>query len=230
MFPSFLLMRGLVPDKHLPLLPHRKQKRGAQQGLLQPARRPGQCKDPRLHGRRYQTQWFMCSLIKPNSMQCRWCSRTTFPSTLYAAELGEHRAIPAPHPAPWLQAAQPMSSCHQGLVRSLLCRHIAASHPIPSPALQLHSNVGLRAVEGLQIFVVSLIFHKQTQHSTWQHWLTASCYLMSMFLTPGCWYRDICGGSIHIPSLSLSSRQRFQHPALLFLRQAPMPLPGCMTR
>lgn len=137
MFPSFLLMRGLVPDKHLPLLPHRKQKRGAQQGLLQPARRPGQCKDPRLHGRRYQTQWFMCSLIKPNSMQCRWCSRTTFPSTLYAAELGEHRAIPAPHPAPWLQAAQPMSSCHQGLVRSLLCRHIAASHPIPSPALQL---------------------------------------------------------------------------------------------
>lgn len=44
--PQFLAYKRASPRKHLPFLPHRKQERGAQQGLLQPARRPGQCRSP----------------------------------------------------------------------------------------------------------------------------------------------------------------------------------------
>lgn len=43
---QFLAYKRASPRKHLPFLPHRKQERGAQQGLLQPARRPGQCRNP----------------------------------------------------------------------------------------------------------------------------------------------------------------------------------------
>ena len=37
---------------------------------------------------------------------------------------------------------QPLSSCEQGLVRSLLCRHVAAPLLVPSPALQLQGQCG----------------------------------------------------------------------------------------
>lgn len=123
---------------------------------------------------------------------------------------------------------QPTSSCEQGLVRSPLCRHVAALL-FPPQHSSCNASAGLSAAGGLQIFVVSLIFYEQSQHSTWQHFLTASCYLLSMLPMRRCRYRDICGGSIRIPSLSLSGGQWFQLPALLLLKQAPVPLPGCTT-
>lgn len=76
--------------------------------------------------------------------------------------------------------------------------------PIPPWNSSCKANTGLSAVRGLQIFVVLFVFYEQSRHSSWQHLLTASRCLLLMLLMPGCQYHDTCGGSIHMPSLSLS--------------------------
>lgn len=88
----------------------------------------------------------------------------------------------ARRPAPWLRAAAFRLRLRAGAAAVPAVQAQCCPAPRPSSCKD----------EG-QIFVVSVIFCEQSQHSSWQRWLTPSSCFLLMLLTPGCRYHSVCG-------------------------------------